>query len=718
MIIHNNYYNSNDSDEDNDINKYKKEEKEKTNKYKYTIYLAYDLLFKLIKINYEFLEYIIEKKIISILIGKIGLENEEIRKTIYEMLKFIIKQTNQYNSDLFELEEIEQEKPNINCPINELKEFIEEDKTIQAIMINEDFELYKIILLLSLYDDIELTRNYYFLIFTQLYEDYIKEKKEDKINNFLDIILSLVTLNDTQVLKRLQYILGYPSPIIKQIPKDNKTDQKWPLFGEKLINGNIDTQIYEFLNINHRINELCLLRLLLPKENDENINFVLPDDLIKKCILQILENCLGDKNNYSLFKYLYLNSARSLRYENLYYEMKNIISDDKDIKLDIYNEKEKKYIEQVNIDVENCLKDMKEEGTEIIDEDNYDPPPLGDFRCYDEYMKKFIGYNSNIIPGEVIREEIAQIATGSTLSMFRIEYFTKYYDTKELREKLLNDEKNKNEIKKEENKEINNIENKDKKKEEEKNSIQQEGDKKEENKEINKDENIVNNKEEKDKKEKEEEDKDVKQEKEEKDDNKKDKEEDDKKENDNNKEIKDEKQKEEEKKEIEEEKEEENKKEKQKEEERKETIPIETEIDDSFIKSASSGKVVKEYDIEETTENDFIYQILKSKNSLNIIENKSMQDKNKVKSVLFRYIFTNISDDIKKYRAKITTTDLTPIKRSNCCPIQRFIFDKVEETNITNFHNIYRIRGELPFISRNNNSVSIDITNKYSFEIN
>ena len=42
-------------------------------------------------------------------------------------------------------------------------------------------------------------------------------------------------------------------------------------------------------------------------------------------------------------------------------------------------------------------------------------------------MKKFIGFNSDIIPGDIVREEIIQIASKNSMAIYRIEYYTKYY---------------------------------------------------------------------------------------------------------------------------------------------------------------------------------------------------------------------------------------------------------------------------------------------------
>ena len=60
-----------------------------------------------------------------------------------------------------------------------------------------------------------------------------------------------------------------------------------------------------------------------------------------------------------------------------------------------------------------------------------------EFTCLDINIKKYIGFNSDIVPGEIIREEIVEIATSKNLGLYRLEYFTKYYKVDELRNKLL-----------------------------------------------------------------------------------------------------------------------------------------------------------------------------------------------------------------------------------------------------------------------------------------
>ena len=57
---------------------------------------------------------------------------------------------------------------------------------------------------------------------------------------------------------------------------------------------------------------------------------------------------------------------------------------------------------------------------------------------YMNNMDNFIGFKSDIIPGEIVKEEISEIATTRIFSIQRIEYFTKNYKFDELRNALLN----------------------------------------------------------------------------------------------------------------------------------------------------------------------------------------------------------------------------------------------------------------------------------------
>ena len=740
---------------------------EDNDKYEYTIIFAYQLLDQIIHLHDDILKYLVDRKIISTLAQKLPVENEDIKKIIYKDLNYIIKSSSDYTKELFDLSENEEEGRNINCSQEEIITVLNEANILKC-LIYEDLELFIMLLVISTKDDATFLRDFFYIGITQLFDYLIEEKKVTKedciINYILKIFYSLAIVNCDKVFQRFKHILGYPNPIIIEIKQEDDSPQspkqKWPIFGEKLINGNIDKQIYEFVNINHRNKILCLLRLLLPNENDD-IN--IPKDIVKKYIIKLIENCLGEKENYSLFKYLYLNPGRSLRYENLYQEMKHIvIEQDKKYNFEQFSEKEAKFIEQIQKEVETSIKKLKEEDINADEEvsDDENPPPLSakmGFNCPDENMKKFLGFNCNIIPGDIVREEIVQIASGDYLAMFRLEYYAKYYDTKTLREKLLNQEKNNNndkinikedkkeEItekieeanpkeeklndKKEEEKEkIDNKEKKSDKKDSLENKEENEKVKEEEKKEEEKKENPQN--EEGEKKENTEgENKTEHKEEEKQNDNiskssisieipkesePNPEEEKNPEEIQPNKEEKPQKDKEEDKTKKEEQKEE---TEKSSEKETKENTPLETDIDDSLeIREKNKNRTVKKYDVSSVTEDKIIYNILPKRESSIILEDESIKDRNKVKRVLFRFIFTNKSENPKKFRATISiNNDLTKLTKNNCCLIPRFIFDKVKEENITNFNNVMRIRGDLPFVERDDSAVSIDITSEINF---
>ena len=92
----------------------------------------------------------------------------------------------------------------------------------------------------------------------------------------------------------------------------------------------------------------------------------------------------------------------------------------------------------------------------------------------------------------------------------------------------------------------------------------------------------------------------------------------------------------------------------QKEEELEEPLkePLETDIDNS-LEEENRRIDIRKYDISSSTEEKIIYGILPKKESIVILEDNNIKDKNKVKRVLFRYIFTNTEEEKKDFRATI-----------------------------------------------------------------
>ena len=400
----------------NDILKeYNKDHIKKKNQKNFScIYL---LLTNIINYKEEILDYYFENKIYEFLLVQIEYEENENRNLIYNLLIYIF---NKKNSLLLD----EDHSINKLMEINLIKLLFEEKKELLIIIFNIiHFEKYNI-------KDINIKL---FKIFNDLEEEEINE-------DFLNFLLELVTMDNKYILRRFESFLGYPSLIIKSIPNENNNiennkkeyHQKWPLFGEKLMNGDIKRHIYEYKCINHIKNNICLLSLLFPNDYDDenNTNKNISEKFKKKLIMDLLNNCLKEKNNYYLFKYIYLMPSRNLLYNNLYEEMISILKDEKLFNFEEIKIKEKEFIKRIENELETSIKKIKnkEQVNNLFDDDF-------------EYMSNFIGFKSDIIPGEIIREEISQIAFSINLSLQRIEYFTKYYKFDELRNALLNKNK-------------------------------------------------------------------------------------------------------------------------------------------------------------------------------------------------------------------------------------------------------------------------------------
>ena len=142
---------------------------------------------------------------------------------------------------------------------------------------------------------------------------------------------------------------------------------------------------------------------------------------------------------------------------------------------------------------------------------------------------------------------------------------------------------------------------------------------------------------------------------------------------------------------------------------------LETDIDNS-LEEENRRIDIRKYDISSLTEEKIIYGILPKKESIIILEDNNIKDKNKVKRVLFRYIFTNTAEEKKDFRASVfSRIPEHSVQKFNSCLMTRFIFDRINGEDMTNFYNLMRIRGELPFIERDNVAISVDLTDEISF---
>ena len=418
-----------------------KEDLDEENKY-IKIYIL-GLFYKLSKKNKDILKALIKEDIINILLNHLNNDNKEIKNIIYDLLSIIFRNITYYNNNIFDLNEEEKEGDiYLNTKIDAKK--ISKEKIIP--LFEENPELFQIILIIINTGD-NYNKDFLKEIIDNLFEKY--KDNHEKITFLINTVSSLILINDENNLDRFKTFMGYPNLCVIPIPKENKENQKWPLFGERLINGDINQEIYEYIIDDLNKKNRCLLSILFPSKFDLDKKINIKEEQKKEILLSFIK-CIYNKNNYCLFKYLYTMPSRSLKYKNLYDE---IIS-----YLDIYN-MINPFInleEMKNIEIKLKLQIEKEKNNNIkkagytYNIDDSDDKDII-FKYEDKNMKYFNGFIGEIIPGEIIREVIYGIAKSENkFCMYRIHYFTKYYKIDELREKILSKSKNYNINEKEE----------------------------------------------------------------------------------------------------------------------------------------------------------------------------------------------------------------------------------------------------------------------------
>ena len=130
---------------------------------------------------------------------------------------------------------------------------------------------------------------------------------------------------------------------------------------------------------------------------------------------------------------------------------------------------------------------------------------------------------------------------------------------------------------------------------------------------------------------------------------------------------------------------------------------IETEINDRYDYKNNTRK----FDVSEKNENSFIFNMFNQRTSVVILEDKSVRNKNKVKSTLLRFTFVNGGPNDKKFTACIKKQTSSNIIKINYF-IPKEVNDKVEHRNMVNFSSTYRIRGDLPFLKKEDIAISIN----------
>ena len=323
----------------------KKEENEKLYKYIYKLIndenkitaSLYNVLFVFIK-NMNIEESNTIKEIFMSLYNKLFKEKDlDNFKIIGEILEYFIFEKKILNKE----EEI---MKNIKSQFNyELMEIIFNASINFLILISKQIQ----------YNNENITNEFIYNHIQKLYR--YCEKNNSKINKIkiVKFIYGILEINDIYTPKRVHSLLGYPTFIIK---KDKNSIL--PLLGIKLMNNNIDKEIFEYINYNHIRKDRCILAILFPSSyiNEKDNKYLDENDRLD-LIYELIEVSLGfnkiKEGNYYLFKYLYLMQSRTIKYNNLYEEIKQLLENENknnNNKYDLIKLKnnEKKCIELIN----------------------------------------------------------------------------------------------------------------------------------------------------------------------------------------------------------------------------------------------------------------------------------------------------------------------------------------------------------------------------------
>ena len=394
----------------------------------------YKIIEQIININESYREKCIEENLIKLLIIRIENECPSNQDTIINILNTIISSSQEYKK-LFNFQSslLEGIQPAIRDK-SEINKIILNNKILKMFYEKNSKFLFTLIEILEK-ENSNFSKTFNFKYIPSLLE-FSTEKKN--LISFIDLCLALINIKDSYCLERMKQLLGFPVMIIKPIEKNQKNikmNQKFPFFGYELIKNNnydIKTEIYKY-ECFYKKKKLCLLSYFLPDSDekiDKNISEMLNNDIIKGKIDDLLLKCLSNGGNYSLFKYLYLLPARTISDKNAYEELKSI--SDKEIFSEKDLEAEKKFIDNINYQI-NRMKQKenpKNKNLKSIEKPEF-PLEISQNNPNIEIVSEFMGFKSDFLPGEIVKEEIQSIVKNKYLELLRIEYTTKYYEIDE-----------------------------------------------------------------------------------------------------------------------------------------------------------------------------------------------------------------------------------------------------------------------------------------------
>ena len=470
------------------------------------LYYLFELIYKIIRINDNLTEFLINQDKVSDLFGKINtIDSFDIRDIIYNIIIYLINHCYDYTwikNKLNNMSDFEKSR------IWKIVFTKNPNKKLMKKLFNEKIELLGKLIILMEYNNQEDSQKLNLEIIPNLFEYALKNKK---VTQLLDLLLKIININDDYTLDRLYLLMGFPEIIIKHQIKDgeeeeedeknnneikeNKKKEKenkkfFPLFGNRLLKESRNGEIYKYVN---RINQnFCILNQLFPCISEELFknenNFKkqnLNEEERKKYIFQLLCLSLLDEGNYCLFKYIYLTQSRFIiKYNNLYEEIIDILSKENKYDLDEIKKNADICIKRVNFEINRIENNFNLKTKQKLDDEDYDEnniqekeeankiineiPELPEKMLikYKENKKieKFSGFIPKHLPDSIEKIEYNLMESKDDFIFIKVNYFSTFQDIdtlkkqniSEINKKIVeNDEYNINEI--------NDIENNDRK---------------------------------------------------------------------------------------------------------------------------------------------------------------------------------------------------------------------------------------------------------------
>ena len=445
-------------------------------------YYYLDLIHKVIKINNEYVSNISGLNPIAMLTSKITKKNITIiQNLLYDIMTDLL--------NLFYAKKIRRKN---NSEKNQIIMKIASDAHIIYTLFKERNELLEILL-----ENTEAYINNWSeklneVLLTQLFQLAITS---NKLIPLLNLLYKLININDEYIINRLYSLMGYPDLIIKS--KEKKQEKKEDVkerykendeeeeeekeekekdkeyidvinstFGNRLLKESKNGEIYKYRGPYNEYESYCILGQLFPctdisfYSNPEHVkkNQKLTKKERNKLIYDLLKMSLLNEGNYALFKYIYLTQSRFIKYENLYEEMIDILSQEKDESFDLIEIKKnaEKCINRINYEVEKIWKHLEiiSEKSKYINDDSDDDsredekeqkdekkPELPEAmeKNYKEHdcICEFTGFSQKHFPDELIKVEYVLEANRNNSSLIFAKYYTTYKDMKEIRDNYL-----------------------------------------------------------------------------------------------------------------------------------------------------------------------------------------------------------------------------------------------------------------------------------------